>query len=128
MVLYLRDINLPKPDKYSTMQVIAFLQQLLTYKGFYDDKLEFIGEASGHSNLMSSPMDLMYVLQRMAWLVTHHGCILAGYMLSASAKPAGLPPAARTRCCLQPVSSGFSWQAGLVLGNWQQQMLLRTNL
>ena len=43
LVLYLRDINLPKPDKYSTTQVVAFLQQLLTYKGFYDDKLEFIG-------------------------------------------------------------------------------------
>ncbi len=43
LVLYLRDINLPKPDKYSTTQVIAFLQQLLTYKGFYDGKLEFIG-------------------------------------------------------------------------------------
>ena len=47
MILYLRDLNLPKPDKYSTMQVIAFLQQLLTYKGFYDDKLEFIGEGGG---------------------------------------------------------------------------------
>ena len=55
MVLYLRDINLPKPDKYSTMQVIAFLQQLLTYKGFYDDKLEFIGEGSGPATLCLLP-------------------------------------------------------------------------
>ena len=44
LVLYLRDINLPKVDKYGTSQVMAFLQQLLTYQGFYDNKLEFVGE------------------------------------------------------------------------------------
>ncbi|KAK9815706.1 hypothetical protein WJX72_008353 [[Myrmecia] bisecta] len=43
LILYLRDINLPHPDKYDTIQVIAFLQQLLTYNGYYDDSLEFIG-------------------------------------------------------------------------------------
>ena len=43
LVLYLKDINLPKPDKYDTIQLIAFLQQLLTYEGFYDDTQEFIG-------------------------------------------------------------------------------------
>ena len=43
LVLYLKDINLPKPDKYDTIQLIAFLQQLLTYQGFYDDNQEFIG-------------------------------------------------------------------------------------
>ncbi|KAL0047749.1 hypothetical protein WJX82_010930, partial [Trebouxia sp. C0006] len=43
LVLYLRDINLPKADKYGTSQVMAFLQQLLTYQGFYDSKLEFVG-------------------------------------------------------------------------------------
>ena len=42
-MLYLKDINLPKPDKYDTIQLIAFLQQLLTYQGFYDDNQEFIG-------------------------------------------------------------------------------------
>jgi hypothetical protein len=42
MVLYLKDINLPQPDKYGTIQLIAFLQQLLTYGGYYDDNLEFI--------------------------------------------------------------------------------------
>ena len=36
LILYLKDINLPKPDKYATMQLIAFLQQLILYKGFYD--------------------------------------------------------------------------------------------
>eukprot|EP00743_Colponemidia_sp_Colp-15_P007052 GILK01007609.1.p1 GENE.GILK01007609.1~~GILK01007609.1.p1 ORF type:complete len:2172 (-),score=437.61 GILK01007609.1:43-6558(-) len=42
LVLYLKDINLPKPDRYETMQLLAFLQQLLTYKGFYDSHLEFV--------------------------------------------------------------------------------------
>ena len=42
--MYLRDINLPKADKYGTSQVMAFLQQLLTYQGFYDNKLQFVGE------------------------------------------------------------------------------------
>eukprot|EP00727_Mastigamoeba_balamuthi_P008574 m51a1_g4339 putative cytoplasmic dynein 2 heavy chain 1 isoform x1 (4695) ;mRNA; f:164362-180818 len=37
LILYLKDINLPKPDKYETMQLISFLQQLLTYSGFYDN-------------------------------------------------------------------------------------------
>lgn len=43
LVFYLKDINLPKPDKYDTIQLIAFLQQLITYNGFYDDNLEWIG-------------------------------------------------------------------------------------
>ena len=32
VVLYLKDINLPKPDKYETAELVAFLQQLVTYK------------------------------------------------------------------------------------------------
>lgn len=42
LILYLKDINLPKPDKWGTSQLITFLQQLITYNGFYDDSLEFI--------------------------------------------------------------------------------------
>ena len=30
VVLYLKDINLPKPDKYETAELVAFLQQLIT--------------------------------------------------------------------------------------------------
>ena len=41
--IYLKDINLPKPDKYDTIQLISFLQQIVCYKGFYDDNLEFVG-------------------------------------------------------------------------------------
>ncbi len=42
IVLYLKDINLPRPDKYNTIPLIAFLQQVLTYRGFYDEAtLEF---------------------------------------------------------------------------------------
>ena len=32
LILYLRDVNLPIPDKYDTMQLIAFLQQLITHQ------------------------------------------------------------------------------------------------
>ncbi|RKO94668.1 hypothetical protein BDK51DRAFT_21975 [Blyttiomyces helicus] len=42
LVLYLKDINLPKPDKYETVELVQFLQQLLTYNGFYDPSLEWI--------------------------------------------------------------------------------------
>ncbi|KAL3666923.1 hypothetical protein V7S43_007870 [Phytophthora oleae] len=43
LVLYLKDINLPKPDQYDTCMLIAFLQQLITFSGFYDQHLEFLG-------------------------------------------------------------------------------------
>ncbi|TMW62553.1 hypothetical protein Poli38472_005171 [Pythium oligandrum] len=43
LVLYLKDINLPKPDQYDTCMLIAFLQQLITFNGFYDQHLEFLG-------------------------------------------------------------------------------------
>eukprot|EP00051_Salpingoeca_urceolata_P021875 m.349048 g.349048 ORF g.349048 m.349048 type:complete len:4259 (-) comp19881_c0_seq4:199-12975(-) len=44
LVLFLKDINLPKPDKWGTSALIAFLQQLVSYHGFYDSKsLEWIG-------------------------------------------------------------------------------------
>ncbi|CAN0042899.1 unnamed protein product [Ascophyllum nodosum] len=42
LVLYLKDINLPRPDKYNTCMLIAFLQQLQTFGGFYDENLEFL--------------------------------------------------------------------------------------
>lgn len=42
LVLYLKDINLPRPDMYDTCQLIAFLQQIITFGGFYDDALEFL--------------------------------------------------------------------------------------
>ncbi|VDL94656.1 unnamed protein product [Schistocephalus solidus] len=48
LILFLRDLNLPKPDKWGSCELTAFLQQvflpLLTYKGFYDSTtLDFIG-------------------------------------------------------------------------------------
>ncbi|XJO78526.1 hypothetical protein BDV3_002952 [Batrachochytrium dendrobatidis] len=42
LILYFKDINLPKPDKYETVEIIQFLQQLLTYRGFYDSSLEWV--------------------------------------------------------------------------------------
>ncbi|XP_057314672.1 cytoplasmic dynein 2 heavy chain 1-like isoform X2 [Hydractinia symbiolongicarpus] len=43
LILYLKDINLPKPDKWGTSQIVAFLQQVITYNGFYDFNLEWVG-------------------------------------------------------------------------------------
>lgn len=42
LIIYLKDINLSRPDKYDTIQLIAFLHQIVCYKGFYDDNLEFV--------------------------------------------------------------------------------------
>lgn len=42
LIIYLKDINLPKPDKYDTIQLISFLQQIVCYKGFYDKNLDFV--------------------------------------------------------------------------------------
>ncbi|CAG0920502.1 unnamed protein product, partial [Notodromas monacha] len=43
LILYMKDINLPKPDKYGTAMLIAFLQQLITYNGYYDTNLDWVG-------------------------------------------------------------------------------------
>ncbi|TPX45912.1 hypothetical protein SeLEV6574_g03556 [Synchytrium endobioticum] len=44
LVVYLRDVNLPKEDKYDTVELVSFLVQLITYKGYYDEtSLEWIG-------------------------------------------------------------------------------------
>ena len=42
LILFLKDINLPKPDKYNTIQLISFLQNIVIYNGFYDENLDFI--------------------------------------------------------------------------------------
>lgn len=42
LVLILKDLNLPKPDKYGTVQLHSLLQQLILYNGFYDDDLEWV--------------------------------------------------------------------------------------
>ncbi|XP_034239710.1 cytoplasmic dynein 2 heavy chain 1 [Thrips palmi] len=43
LILYFKDINLAKPDKWGSSMLIAFLQQLITYRGFYDSDLEWVG-------------------------------------------------------------------------------------
>lgn len=42
LVLILRDINLPRADKYATVQLVAWLQQVLGHGGFYDAALDFV--------------------------------------------------------------------------------------
>ncbi|XP_047104757.1 cytoplasmic dynein 2 heavy chain 1-like [Schistocerca piceifrons] len=48
LVLYFKDLNLAAPDKWGTSMLISFLQQILTYKGFYDDNLEWVGLEQVH--------------------------------------------------------------------------------
>ncbi|KAI9144619.1 dynein heavy chain and region D6 of dynein motor-domain-containing protein [Paraphysoderma sedebokerense] len=43
LILYVKDIDLPKADNYGTVALISSLHQLITYKGFYDANLEWIG-------------------------------------------------------------------------------------
>ena len=41
--MYLKDINLTKPDEYATCMLIALFKKLLTHSSFYDANLEFLG-------------------------------------------------------------------------------------
>ncbi|KAK2946340.1 putative Cytoplasmic dynein 2 heavy chain 1 [Blattamonas nauphoetae] len=41
LILFLSDFHLPRPDKYGTVEVVAFIQQILTYGGFFDTDLEW---------------------------------------------------------------------------------------
>ncbi len=43
VVLFLKDLNLPKPDMYRTTQLVAFLEQLISHEGFHDDALDWVG-------------------------------------------------------------------------------------
>ncbi|RNE99549.1 cytoplasmic dynein 2 heavy chain 1 isoform X1 [Trypanosoma rangeli] len=43
LVVILKNVNLPKPDKYGTVELHAFLLQLIVYHGFYNNDLEWIG-------------------------------------------------------------------------------------
>uniref|UniRef100_A0A158PC70 Cytoplasmic dynein 2 heavy chain 1 n=1 Tax=Angiostrongylus cantonensis TaxID=6313 RepID=A0A158PC70_ANGCA len=43
LILYLKNIDLPAPDKYGTNEMLTFLHQLLTYEGYYDEHLDWIG-------------------------------------------------------------------------------------
>uniref|UniRef100_A0A7S0ZTA1 Uncharacterized protein n=1 Tax=Noctiluca scintillans TaxID=2966 RepID=A0A7S0ZTA1_NOCSC len=52
LVFYMKDINLPSPDKYDTSKIVMFLSQVVLHTGFYDDGLEFI--QLGHVQIMSS--------------------------------------------------------------------------
>ena len=43
LVLCFKDLNLPKPDKYGTVMLHSFIQQLLLYNGYFDNDLEWVG-------------------------------------------------------------------------------------
>ncbi|VDN08033.1 unnamed protein product [Thelazia callipaeda] len=42
LVIYIKALNVVKPDKWGSYEIIAFLQQLLTYGGYYKQNLEWI--------------------------------------------------------------------------------------
>ncbi|XP_054724974.1 LOW QUALITY PROTEIN: cytoplasmic dynein 2 heavy chain 1-like [Uloborus diversus] len=42
LLLYLKDLCLPRADKWGTSQLLAWLQQVLTYHGYYDENAEWI--------------------------------------------------------------------------------------
>nr|CCC94835.1 putative dynein heavy chain [Trypanosoma congolense IL3000] len=43
LVIILKNVNLPKPDRYGTVELHAFMMQLIMYRGFYNSELEWIG-------------------------------------------------------------------------------------
>ncbi|XP_076446844.1 LOW QUALITY PROTEIN: cytoplasmic dynein 2 heavy chain 1-like [Babylonia areolata] len=43
LILYMKDINLPKPDRYGTCMLVSFLQTMVLYNGFYDENMEWVG-------------------------------------------------------------------------------------
>nr|CRZ22352.1 BMA-CHE-3 [Brugia malayi] len=67
LVFYIKSINVVKPDKWGTCEIIAFLQQLLTYKGYYNEKLEWISL----ENIQDSAEPLRYRLNDLASIMVH---------------------------------------------------------
>nr|AAU93603.1 cytoplasmic dynein heavy chain 2.2 [Leishmania mexicana] len=43
LVIILKSVNLPKADRYGTVELHSFLQQLILYNGFYNQDLEWVG-------------------------------------------------------------------------------------
>ncbi|GLH06946.1 Dynein heavy chain, cytoplasmic, partial [Gryllus bimaculatus] len=43
LILYFKDLNLARPDKWGTSMLVEFLQQIASYGGFYDANLEWVG-------------------------------------------------------------------------------------
>ncbi|CAL8110340.1 unnamed protein product [Orchesella dallaii] len=43
LILYVKGVNLVKPDKWGTCQLVEFLQQIISYDGIYDKNLEWVG-------------------------------------------------------------------------------------
>jgi dynein heavy chain 2, cytosolic len=52
LVIILKNVNLPKADKYGTVELHSFLQQLILYQGFYNQDLEWIG--TDHVQIVAS--------------------------------------------------------------------------
>jgi dynein heavy chain 2, cytosolic len=46
-IFVLKEVNLAQPDKYDTIELVTFLQSLISHEGFYDHNLEFIKIGEG---------------------------------------------------------------------------------
>jgi dynein heavy chain 2, cytosolic len=46
-IFVLKEVNLAQPDKYNTIELVTFLQSLISHEGFYDHNLEFIRIGEG---------------------------------------------------------------------------------
>ena len=42
IILYIKNLNIPRPDKWGTVQLVSFIRQIATYRGFYDSNFEWI--------------------------------------------------------------------------------------
>ncbi|KAI9564905.1 hypothetical protein GHT06_008646 [Daphnia sinensis] len=42
LILYMKDLNIVVPDKWGTCQLTAFLEQIINYKGCYDNNCEWL--------------------------------------------------------------------------------------
>eukprot|EP01028_Stygiella_incarcerata_P004192 TRINITY_DN1890_c0_g1_i5.p1 TRINITY_DN1890_c0_g1~~TRINITY_DN1890_c0_g1_i5.p1 ORF type:complete len:4092 (-),score=1034.80 TRINITY_DN1890_c0_g1_i5:737-12970(-) len=63
LVLFLRDLNLPKPDQYGTTQIVSFVQQLVTYNGFWNglewismEKIQIVASMTPSSSVGRYPL------------------------------------------------------------------------
>lgn len=41
-LVFFRNFDLPRPDKWGTVQLVSFMQQILTHGGFYNEELQWI--------------------------------------------------------------------------------------
>jgi len=112
LLLLLHDVNLPRPDKYGTVQVTSFLQQCIAHGGFYDDTLEFIHLADIQIVASINPGSTLgrQALSTRFTGASWTGC-WASSLLHARCRPARAHARTRLACASRGGSSGRRVQA-----------------